>query len=127
MIAPDDSGSLCNGIAVGVKTAVEKTDNLVKDVEAALNLLIHTKSQYIGNLYNPLSHSDIQSVRVSDENGRLIIQFRGTYNRVDDPSCNNNLVRAQVWSTIKQFGGIKNNDMTVYMNNKLLGDILAGK
>jgi hypothetical protein len=71
-----------------------------------------------------LSNIEIQSVTFKTFSGLVDVQLKGTYVRSGD-HCDDWRVREQVWTTIRQFEGVK----TVYilLNGNLLGDILATK
>lgn len=115
-------GDVCSGNVFPVKTNIEQTGDYLTDVEAALKQLTGIRSIWWGDLYNPLAYSNLRLADVSMEGKSMRVQFRGTYNSTGNP-CENRLIRAQVWSTIGQFPGVP--DFTVWLNNALLGDILA--
>jgi hypothetical protein len=113
----------CGDSAVKVNTGAYRTGNIETDVTTALQRLF-TKQQYFGNLYNPvyLSNWRIDSVDFKAYEGLVNVSLSGGYVRSGD-RCDDSRVRTQIWSTIRQFSGVK----TVYilMNGNLLGDILA--
>jgi hypothetical protein len=113
----------CGDSLVKVNTGVYRSGDVASDVATALQRLF-SKQQYIGNLYNPvyLSNWRIDSVEFKSFSGLVNVSFSGAYVRSGD-RCDDSRVRAQIWSTIRQFPGVK----TVYilMNGNLLGDILA--
>ena len=82
------------------------------------------KRQWFGKLYNPiyLSNFAVADVTFDKYSGEISVNLKGTYVRSDD-RCDNGRVRAQIWTTIRQFKDIK----TVYilLNTSLLGDILS--
>jgi len=117
-----DVGEVCSGVAVAVKTNIEQTGDPLEDIAAALNQLTGIKSLWWGNLYNPLSYSDMRLADVNIEGNEMTVIFRGTFNSTGNP-CENSLIRAQIWSTIGQYSGRYN--LTIRLNNALLGDILA--
>jgi hypothetical protein len=65
---------------------------------------------------------DVQSVEIKKFDGSALVNLAGTYVRSDD-RCDDSRVRAQVWSTIRQFPEVKT--VKVLLNGNLLGDILA--
>jgi spore germination protein GerM len=106
-----------------VNTGLYRTGNNEADITTALSRLFN-KQEYLGNLYNPVFRSNwkIISVNFKDYEGLADISLDGAYVRSGD-TCDDSRVRAQIWSTIRQFPGVK----TVYilLNGNLLGDILA--
>lgn len=119
----NDGPLSCGDTAVKVNTGVYRSGDVASDVTTALQRLFN-KQQYIGNLYNPvyLSNWRVDSVDFKAFEGLVSVSLSGGYIRSGD-RCDDNRVRAQIWSTIRQFPGVK----TVYilMNGNLLGDILA--
>ena len=113
----------CGDSAIPLNTGQPRSGNLVQDVTTALNQLL-VKRQYIGGLYNPawLSNITVSEVWYKAYSQTIYVRLKGTYVRSDD-RCDNARVRAQVWSTIRQFDGIKVVD--ILLNDNLLGDILA--
>lgn len=122
LIAKNTAGQICGDSAVAVKTSVEQSNDVAKNVEAALKQLVGINNPWVGSLYNPVANSSLRVNDVSFKNGNLVVRFSGNYTQPDDP-CDNTRVRAQIWSTIKQFRGI--NSLVVYLNSGLLGDRLA--
>lgn len=123
ILVGDDGPVGCGDSAVKVNTGVYRTGDVAEDVSSALKRLFN-KQQYIGNLYNPvyLSNWRVDSVEYKAYEGLVNVSLSGGYVRSGD-RCDDSRVRAQIWSTIRQFPGVK----TVYilMNGNLLGDILA--
>jgi Sporulation and spore germination len=123
-ILPKTDGPVgCGDSLVKVNTGLYRTGDNATDIATALRNLFN-KQQYIGNLYNPvyLSNWRIDSVEFKDYEGLANVSLSGGYVRSGD-RCDDSRVRAQIWTTIRQFPGVK----TVYilMNGNLLGDILA--
>ena len=123
ILANSDGPLNCGDSAVKVNTGIYRTGDVAADVTTALQRLFN-KQQFIGNLVNPvyLSNWRIDSVDFKDYEGLVNVSLSGGYVRSGD-RCDDSRVRAQIWSTIRQFPGVK----TVYilMNGNLLGDILA--
>lgn len=123
----DESGkekrAKCDFIAVRLNTGAWRTGDTAADVSRALKSLF-VKRQWFGSLYNPayLSNISVDSVEFKPFSGLISIRLSGTYVRSGD-RCDDSRVRAQVWSTIRQFPEVK----TIYilLNGNLLGDILA--
>lgn len=108
MIAQKTGGKVgCGDSAVPVPVAVPRTKDTADDIEAALDMLFSLKSKYYGNLYNPVSHSTlrVQDVELDELSGSLTVWLSGKYRPTGD-DCDNTRVKAQIWSTAKQFGGI---------------------
>jgi hypothetical protein len=113
----------CGDSLIKVNTGLYRSGDVAADVRTALGRLFN-KQQYLGNLYNPISRSNLKVVSVDfkDYEGLADVSLDGAYVRSED-RCDDGRVRAQIWTTIRQFPGVK----TVYilLNGNLLGDILA--
>jgi len=98
----------CNDSVVPVSTGIPSTKEVAKDIETALNTLFSWKGKYYGNLYNPVSYSTlrVQKIEWSASTGGLEVWLSGKY-RPSGDDCDNTRVKAQIWATAKQFGGIK--------------------
>jgi len=115
----------CGDSLVRANTGLARSGDVEADVRTALGRLFF-KRQYFGRLYNPvyLSNLNVESVKFEQRTGQVSVHLDGTYVRSGD-RCDDGRVRAQIWTTIRQFEGIK----TVYilLRDSLLGDILATK
>jgi hypothetical protein len=113
----------CDDSLVALNTGVARSGDIEADVRTAL-LRLFVKQQYSGKLVNPayLSNIQVDSVKFKAYDGIISIRLSGTYVRSGD-RCDDSRVRAQVWTTIRQFSGIKTVD--ILLNGNLLGDILA--
>ena len=113
----------CGDSLVAANTGLSRTGDIEEDVRTALGRLFF-KRQWFGNLNNPvyLSNLGVADVSFDKYSGEILVDLEGTYVRSDD-RCDNGRVRAQIWTTIRQFEGIK----TVYilLDGNLLGDILS--
>ena len=113
----------CGDSLIKLNTGVARSGNVEADVAIALKRLF-VKVENFGALYNPAFRSNIDVTRVEFKaySGLVNVDLKGTYVRSGD-RCDDGRVRAQVWTTIRQFPGVK----TVYilLNGNLLGDILA--
>lgn len=121
----DNGGPVgCGDTAIKINTGQWRTGDVAQDVKTALQRLFSSRYQYYGNLYNGLYASNISVDTVSFKafDGVVSIRLSGTYGRTDD-RCDNSRSRAQIWSTIRQFSGVKTID--ILLNGNLLGDILA--
>lgn len=113
----------CGDSLVAVNTGLKRSGDVAKDVRTALGRLF-VKQKYFGDLYNPayLSNINVDDVTYKAYSKAVSVRLSGTYVRSGDP-CDDRRVRAQVWSTIRQFPGVKVVD--ILLNGNLLGDILA--
>lgn len=113
----------CGDSLVAANTGLWRTGDVEEDVRTALGRLFF-KKQWFGKLINPvyLSNLSVANVVFNQSSGEVSIDLEGTYVRSGD-RCDDGRVRAQIWTTIRQFKGIK----TVYilLNGNLLGDILS--
>jgi len=118
-----DDPKACDFIAVRLNTGVWRTGDTGSDIKSALRSLF-VKRQYFGALENPayLSNITVDSVEFKAYSGLVAIRLSGTYVRSGD-RCDDSKVRAQVWTTIRQFPEVKTID--ILLNGNLLGDILA--
>jgi hypothetical protein len=113
----------CGDSLIRANTGAWRTGDVELDVSTALKRLFY-KSEFIGSLYNPTFRSNfqVQSVEFKEFSGYVEVNLVGTYVRSGD-RCDDSRVRAQVWTTIRQFPGVKT--VKVLLNGNLLGDILA--
>lgn len=121
----DNGGPVgCGDTAIKVNTGQWRTGDVAQDVKTALQRLFASRYQNYGNLYNSLyaSNISVDSVTFKASDGVVSIRLSGTYGRTGD-RCDNSRSRAQIWSTIRQFSGVKTID--ILLNGNLLGDILA--
>jgi len=97
----------CGDSAVPAPAGVARTKDTAADIEAALDVLFSMKSKYYGNLYNPTSYSTlrVQEVEFDEGSGALVMHLSGKYKPSGD-DCDHSRVRAQIWATAKQFGGV---------------------
>jgi hypothetical protein len=94
-----------------------------EDVATALRRLF-SKVKGAGELVNPayLSNIEVQSVTFTPYSGLVDVRLSGTYVRSGD-RCDDSRVRAQVWTTIRQFPGVE--EVYILLKDSLLGDLLA--
>ncbi len=113
----------CGDSLIPANTGVWRSGDVKQDIANALKRLFF-KREYIGSLYNPvyLSNMEVDSVDFKEYEGEVDVNLVGTYVRSGD-RCDDSRVRAQIWTTIRQFPGIKT--VKVLLNGNLLGDILA--
>ena len=113
----------CGDSLIPANTGVWRSGDIETDVKVALQRLFF-KREWFGSLYNPIfrSNLEVESVEYKPYEKKVSVSLTGTYVRSGD-RCDDSRVRAQVWTTIRQFQEVK----TVYilLNGNLLGDILA--
>jgi hypothetical protein len=109
---------------IKINTGAWRSGDNATDIAAALRRLL-VKSKYLGGLYNPayLSNMSVVQVDFSPSSGLATVDLAGTYVRSGD-RCDDARVHDQIWSTIRQFPGVKGNPL-IRLNGNLLGDILA--
>jgi len=124
LIQTDTGGPVaCGDSAIKINTGLWRTGDIKADVNTALRSLL-VKSKFIAGLYNPVYLSNIAVTNVDFQAffGKVSVDMEGTYVRSGD-RCDDSRVRAQVWSTIRQFTEVKS--VYILLNGNLLGDILA--
>lgn len=111
----------CGDSAVAVGSGVARTGDISDDVKAGLAKLLSISGKYYGTLYNALDPSNIrvESVKFDRKDGLITVNLRGTYKPSGD-DCDNTRVKAQIWSTIRQFSGVKMTN--IYLNGIPFGD-----
>lgn len=115
--------SCSNDAMMWINTGLPRSGNLETDISVALTKLFEYHAQYRGALYNPVYSSTFGVVSVKAKDGGLVvIQLSGSYVKSDD-KCDKGRVRSQIWSTIRQFEGVKT--IEIYVGDALLGDVLA--
>lgn len=114
----------CGDSLIKINTGQWRTGDNATDIAAALRRLL-VKSQYLAGLYNPvyLSNMSVVSVDFNPNTGETVVNLAGTYVRSGD-RCDDGRVHDQIWTTIRQFPGVKGNPV-VLLNGNLLGDILS--
>ena len=115
-------GKGCNDSVVPVKINANRTRDVDADIETALKTLLGNKSEYWGSLYNPVFRSTLNVNNVEVNGDTAYIWLTGRYIPSKD-RCDNSRVKAQIWSTIRQFRDITR--PIIYLNKALLGDILS--
>lgn len=122
-IEKDTGGGVgCGDSLISAGSGFARVGDIVKDVEAGLRALFSARWEYSGALYNPVSRSTLGVREVSYENGLVQVWLSGEYNPSGD-SCDNTRVKAQIWSTIRQFRDVDRTN--IYLNNVPFGDRLS--
>ena len=113
----------CGDSLIKVNTGLPRSGDNATDISAALRRLL-VKQQWMVGLYNPayLSNMSVASVDFNSASGLATVDLIGTYVRSGD-HCDDGRVHDQIWTTIRQFPGVKG--ILVRLNGNLLGDILS--
>lgn len=120
LIQPDTGGpEACGDSIIGIGIGVSRSNDISNDVTLALEALLGQKSEWVLGLFNPVSWSTINLKDVSFSEGLITVNFTGKFEKSDD-KCDNLRVKAQIWSTIRQFRAIKSTN--IYLNNVPFGD-----
>jgi hypothetical protein len=99
----------CGDSLVPVQTNVSTTDDMIKNVQLALQQLFLYHVANFGNLYNPLYKSEITVSSVDyGPSGQVVVELTGKYGKTDD-ACDGGRVFAMLQKTIRQFPGIGGN------------------
>lgn len=108
---------------IKVNTGLPRTGDNATDIASALRRLL-VKLKFMVGLYNPvyLSNMSVASVNFNPSSGLATVDLIGSYVRSGD-SCDDGRVHDQIWTTIRQFPGVKG--VLVRLNGNLLGDILS--
>ena len=114
----------CGDSLIKINTGLWRTGDNAADIATALRSLL-VKSKYIAGLYNAVYLSNLSLVGVDFHapSGDATIDMTGSYVRSGD-RCDDARVHDQIWTTIRQFPGIKGNPL-IRVNGNLLGDILS--
>lgn len=119
-ISPNAGGSVaCGDYVIGLGIGEPRTSDVSEGIEKGLKSLLSYKSEWVGGLYNPLGRSSIKVESVRFSNGLATVNLRGTYAKPDD-DCDNLRVKAQVWTTVRQFRGVRATN--IYLNGIPFGD-----
>jgi hypothetical protein len=123
ILLDSDGPVACGDSLIPLNTGVARSGDVAVDVTLALGRLFYQR-EFFGNLYNPLfrSNMSVKSVEFDEKSGLINVYLDGTYVRSGD-RCDDRRVRAQVWTTIRQFKQVK----TIYilLRSSLLGDLLG--
>lgn len=108
LIQEGTGGPICGDSAFPVSSGVERKGDVASEVSAALKQLFSIKSEYVGGFLNSLHRSRfrVNKVNFNSDNGLITVDLQGSYRPTGDP-CDNSRVRAQIWSTIRQYEEVK--------------------
>ena len=127
LIAVGDNGQSgklvgCGDSLVPVQIEIPASQGVLR---ASLEKLLSLKKQYYGEsgLYNALYQSDLQLESVTIEAGKAVIKLTGTLTLGGE--CDNPRVAAQLEATARQFPTVS--DVSIYVNDKLLSEVLSLK
>jgi len=119
-ISPNAGGpAACGDYVIGFGIGEPRTSDISDGIEKGLKSLLSYKSEWVGGLYNPLGRSNIKVESVRFNNGLATVNLRGTYVKPED-DCDNLRVKAQVWTTVRQFRGVRATN--IYLNGIPFGD-----
>jgi hypothetical protein len=124
-ISLGDGGPVaCGDYLIGVSTGVSRSKDPERDITIALEKLFSYSQKYEFGLYNPLYLSNIRLDKVDFRSGGGLVNvyLRGKYVRPED-KCDNLRVKAQVWTTIRQFRAVKATN--IYLNRVPFGDLVS--
>ena len=121
-IQKDTGGKYCGDSLVEIGTSIPRTGDIEKDIAAALTKLFSFHSEYVGSFYNPLHAANFKVGSVTIENNDyVIIRISGSLKRTKD-KCENQRLRAQIWSTFSQFKS--SIPIDIYLAKAHLGDLI---
>jgi hypothetical protein len=121
-IQKDTGGKYCGDSLVEIGTSVPRTGDIEKDIAAALTKLFSFHSEYVGSFYNPVHAANFKVGSVTIENNDyVIIRISGSLKRTKD-KCENQRLRAQIWSTFSQFKS--SIPIDIYLAKAHLGDLI---
>jgi len=108
-----------------LKTAREKSTNLIDDITYALNTILAYHSETIGDLYNPGYASSLAVSNVLiDQSGKVVVNLSGTYVPTKE-RCDGSRFKDQLIKTVKQFPGITS--VNIFINGFSIGDVISRK
>jgi len=121
LIQVGTGGPICGDSAIPVSSGVEHTGSVESDVSSALKQLFSIKSEYVGGFLNSLYRSQLRvnKVKFNSKNGLITVDLQGSYRPTGDP-CDNSRVKAQIWSTIRQYEEVKATN--IYLDGIPFGD-----
>jgi hypothetical protein len=114
----------CGDRLIAISSGEPITGNIARDVAAGLRKLFSYRQKYYGELYNPqgASRLRVEDVDFEKDTGLIDVYISGTYNRPEDP-CDNTRVKAQIWTTIRQFPKITKTN--IFLDRVPFGDLLS--
>jgi hypothetical protein len=121
LIQEGTGGPICGDSVIPVSSGVERTGSVESDISSALKQLFSIKSAYVGGYLNSLYRSRLRvnNVKFNSKNGLINVDLQGSYQPTGDP-CDNSRVKAQIWSTIRQYQEVKATN--IYLDGIPFGD-----
>jgi hypothetical protein len=123
-ILPDPTPGGCNDRIIAISSGAKITGNIARDVAAGLRKLFTYRAETYGDLYNALHAGKlrVEDVDFDKDSGLIDVLLSGSYRRSPDP-CENARVKAQVWTTIRQFPEIKQTN--IFLDRIPFGDLVT--
>lgn len=123
-IQPNSGTGTCGDRVIAVGSGEKISGNIARDVAAGLRKLFSYKQAYYGDLYNSLATSKLRVERVefNKKSGLIEVYFGGDLDRPRD-TCEKARVKAQIWSTIRQFPEVKSTN--IFLHRVPLGDLVS--
>ncbi|MFN2213708.1 MAG: hypothetical protein ACK2UE_11615 [Anaerolineales bacterium] len=114
----------CGDGLVYFSTGKQRTDNVGRNIGAALNALFKLKTKYVGEFYNPVynAHLYVNGVDVNEQTGNVYVYLAGSIPKPPD-ECEAKRIHDQVWETVRNVSGYQK--VTIRVGTKLLGDLIA--
>ena len=121
LIQVGTGGPICGDSVIPVSSGVESEGSVESDVYNALKQLFSIKSEYVGGFLNSLYRSRLRvnNVKFNSKNGLITVDLQGSYRPTGDP-CDSSRVKAQIWSTIRQYKEVKATN--IYLDGIPFGD-----
>lgn len=126
LIQEGTGGPLCGDSAFPVSSGVERKGDVAGEVSAALKQLFSIREKNVGVFLNSLYRVRLRvnKVKFNPDNGLIIVDLQGTYKPTGD-QCDNDRVKAQIWSTIRQYEEVKATN--IFLERVPFGDLLANE
>jgi hypothetical protein len=113
LVLLDSGGPMkCGDSLYPVSTGKYRSDDIVRDVTAAMNGLFGNHDQYTGELYNALykSRLSVDDVTVNKLNGWVEVFTVGKVDPANN-DCDRSRIADQIWGTMQQFTDIPHFDV----------------
>jgi hypothetical protein len=98
----------CGDSLIQFSTGIPRSGDIATDVLNGMRSLLANKSEYFGNVYNPLyaSSLNIDRVEFDDSTGYVWVYMTGSLERSGDP-CDNTRIKLMVWQVGRQFSEVR--------------------
>ena len=107
---------------LAIPTYAYISSDMIENIRLSLTMLLNTKSQYFGTLFNPLSALDMRFSGVDISGTTMNIYLSGVNYRTDD-TCLNSEARDQVWATAYRYAD-PSLFVIIWINNVLFDDVI---